>query len=177
MVLAAVCAFIWVLSGSVPERDRTAGEVTRFNVAGMQPGDHVLVEWQRKPLYIVYRKPEWEAALLSAAADRYRDHDSSSSTQPDTATNALRSSVRGWFVTLGLGTGSGCSLVYSEPAIVESDAATDSATVIVDAGGFVDGCDQSRYDLAGRVYKSQHARRNTVIPEWSLAGSEILVGG
>ena len=175
MVMAALCTFIWVLSGSFPERDRDAVEAVRFNIADMQIGDHLLVEWYRKPLFIVYRKPEWEAALLSADAELYRDPDSKRSSQPETATNALRSSVNGWFVTLGLGTGTGCSLVISEPANVES--ATADSDKIPDTGGFIDNCDKSRYDLAGRVYRKQQAQRNTVIPEWSLVGSDIVVGG
>ena len=95
----------------------------------------------------------------------------------------LRSPVRGWFVTLGLGTGMGCSLVISEPVDAEpgnsetGNAGSGSVGGTIDAGGFTDGCDQSRYDLAGRVYSGQQARRNTVVPVWSLVGSEILVGG
>ena len=167
MVMVSLCTFIWVLSGSLPRRDHNALEVTRFNVADMHPGDHLLVEWQRKPLIIVYRKPAWETLLLAASAELYHDPDSILSSQPEAATNALRSPVRGWFVTLGLGTGAGCSLIISEPENAESG----------DAGGFIDGCDQSRYDLAGRVYSRQQARRNTVVPVWSLVGDEILVGG
>jgi len=180
--MAALGTFIWVLSGSFPERDRSVSEVTHFNIADMQPGDHLLVEWQRKPLFIVYRKPAWEETLLSADTELYHDPDSSNSTQPDAATNALRSPVRGWFVTLGLGTGMGCSLVISKPASAESgNAGSAGVDGSVDAGGSADVggfvCDQSRYDLAGRVYSRQQARHNTVVPVWSLVGSEILVGG
>ena len=175
MVMVALCTFVWVLLGSLPERDRNTAEVTRYNVADMQPGDHRLVEWQRKPLFIVYRKAAWETALLSASDELYHDPDSIRSSQPEEATKTLRSPVRGWFVTLGLGTGSGCSLVISKPVDDESEA-SDSASEN-DAGGFTDGCDQSRYDLAGRVYDRQQARRNTVVPDWSFAGNEILVGG
>lgn len=172
MVMVALGAFLWVLFGSIPEKDRQVIETTRFNVADMRPGEHLLVEWQKKPLYIVYRKPEWEAALLSANDKLLHDPDSARSTQPTAATNALRSSVPGWFVTLGLGTGMGCTLLFSEPD--ETDLAVDG---VRDAGGFVDGCDRSRYDLAGRVYVDQQARRNTVVPNWSLVDGEILVGG
>ena len=153
----------------MPQRDRDVAEVTRFNVADMQPGDYLLVEWQRKPLFIVYRKPAWEASLLSGGDELYRDPDSSQSSQPEAATNALRSPVSGWFVTLGLGTGTGCSLVFSEPEDGELAVAggVEDTDGFIDAGGFVDGCDQSHYDLAGRVYREQQARRNTVVPEWS----------
>jgi len=167
--MAAVLAFGWVLFGSLPERGPDATEVVRFNVADMQPGEHKLVEWQNKPLFIVYRKAEWEASLAGAEDALYHDAASRESTQPQSAANPLRSPQSGWFVTLGLGTGMGCTLVFLQP-----DARKTGFEV---SGGFVDGCDQSYYDLAGRVYNNQQARRNTVIPKWSLVDGEVLVGG
>ncbi len=176
MSLLALCAFVWVLFGSVPERPQGEPEVTRFNVSDMQPGDYVLVEWQKKPLYIVYRKPDWESALRSADAGLYRDPDSNHSVQPARVVNALRSTVPGWFVTLGLGTGAGCTLTFTDPD-PDPDPDPDRQATTGDGmpGSFTDGCDQSRYDLAGRVYADQAARRNTVIPEWRLESGEILV--
>lgn len=169
MVMVAVIAFVWVLFGSLPERGQEAAELVRFEVTDMQPGDHRLVEWQKKPLLIVYRKPAWEEALMSADESLYHDPQSRQSLQMESAANPLRSAQRGWFVTLGLGTGMGCTLVLIEP---------DKRLVgIKAAGGFVDGCDQSHYDLAGRVYRGQQAKRNTVVPKWSLLDGEILVGG
>ena len=168
MIVMSVFAFGWVLFGSLPDRTNETTEVTRFDVADMRPGEYRLLEWRKKPLFIVKRKPEWEAALMAADAALYHDPDSSESSQPQLAVNPLRSVQNGWFVTLGLGTGMGCTLVFSEP---------DAAKSGVDAaGGFVDGCDQSNYDLAGRVYVRQHARHNTVVPRWSLVDGEILVG-
>jgi len=167
--MVSVFAFGWVLFGSLPDRGHETTEVVRFNVAEMQAGEYRLVEWQKKPLFIVKRKPEWEAALLSADVELYHDADSSKSSQPESASNPLRSARSGWFVTIGLGTGMGCALVFSAP---DADNGAFKA-----AGGFIDGCDQSHYDLAGRVYDNQHARRNTVVPVWSKVEGEILVGG
>ena len=169
MVMVAVLAFAWVLFGSFPERGQETAEVVRFNVADMQPGDYRLVEWQKKPLFIVRRKPEWETALISADTALYRDPDSSKSIQMESAVNPQRSVQSGWFVTLGLGTGMGCTLVFFEPNANESGARA--------TGGFVDSCDQSYYDLAGRVYIDQHARRNTVVPRWKYVDGQILLGG
>ncbi len=167
MLLLALGAFLWVLFGSVPKRGPVEAVVTRFNIADMQPGDFQLLEWQKKPLFIVYRKPDWESALQSASAELYRDPGSQKSTQPVGANTALRSAATGWFVTLGLGTGAGCTLAFKEPQASGNEVDTN--------GYFSDGCDQSRFDLAGRVYKDQAAPRNTVIPEWRLEGNEILV--
>lgn len=167
--MMAVFAFLWVLFGSLPKRGPDSLEVIRYDIDDMRPGDHRLVEWHKKPLYIVRRKPGWEAALISADVALYHDPQSLDSSQPMAASNPLRSPLRGWFVTLGLGTGMGCTLVFSLPNAVASGVRA--------AGGFIDGCDQSYYDLAGRVYADQQARRNTVVPRWELAGGEILVGG
>lgn len=169
MVWIAVLGFVWALFGSLPDRRGDTTEVVRFDVSDMLPGDYRLVEWQKKPLFIVYRKAKWEEQLQQVNAEEYRDAQSAQSSQPDNATNALRSPERHWFVTLGLGTGMGCTLVFSEP--------DERRVGIAGRGGFVDGCDQSRFDLAGRVYTEQQARRNTVIPNWSLVNGEILVGG
>lgn len=175
MIVAAVLAFVWVLFGSLPDRRPETTEIVRFDISDMQPGDHRLVEWQKKPLFIVHRKPEWEAALMNADAALYHDPHSRKSSQMETAANSLRSAQSGWFVTLGLGTGMGCILAFKEPDLL-GGGGTDSVEQ-VDAGGFYDGCDQSYYDLAGRVYAEQQARRNTVVPQWSLSDGEILVGG
>ncbi len=169
MVLASVVAFGWVLFGSLPESDVSVAEVVRYNVADMQPGEHRLVEWQKKPLFIVHRKTAWEEALSAAETSLYHDPDSRDSSQSDAATNPLRSAYEGWFVTLGLGTGMGCTLVFSAP--------DSRLSGFRSAGGYVDSCDQSYYDLAGKVYVGQQARRNTVIPPWSIKDNEISVGG
>lgn len=166
MVLVAIVAFVRVLFGSLPERDSVVElPVVRFSVADMQPGDFQLVEWNNKPLYIVYRKSAWESQLSNAAGERYHDPESERSEQPDDARNALRSPSAGWFVTLGLGTGAGCALTLEVP---------DNTSP---GGGFIDGCDKSRYDLAGRVYADQAAKRNTVVPQWRLEEGVILISG
>ena len=175
MILFAILAFLRVLFGSLPERDLVVElPVARYSVADMKPGDYQLVEWNSKPLFIVYRKSAWDSQLDEASGELYRDPLSERSEQPDDAKNALRSPYSGWFVTLGLGTGAGCALTFDKPANTTQDEKSGKS---VPAGGFTDGCDQSRYDLAGRVYLEQAAKRNTVVPQWRLEGQTILVSG
>ena len=169
MALLALGAVFWVLFASVPVPDSREAPKTRFNISDMQPGEARQVVWQSKPLWLVYRKPSWESALESFPPSWFEDPSSRRSVQPVSATNTVRSSVPGWFVTLGLGTGSGCALEFVLPS--DEDNKSDP----LNAGGFTDGCDQSRYDLAGRVFIDQQARRNTVIPAWELSAGMILV--
>ena len=169
MSLLALGAVFWVLFASVPEPDSREAQITSFNISDMQPGDARQVVWESKPLWIVYRKPSWESALASFSPSWFEDPSSRHSVQPAGAANSVRSSVPEWFVTLGLGTGSGCALEFVPPS--DDGDLSDQLNV----GGFTDGCDQSRYDLAGRVFIDQQARRNTVIPAWELSAGMILV--
>jgi len=169
MAFVVLIAFVRILLGSLPERDSEPElSVSHFDVSAMKPGDHKLIEWSNKPLFIVYRKEVWESALTAAKSELYRDPQSARSTQPDNAVGALRTPHVGWFVSLGLGTGAGCALTFEAPEVAPADER-------MPAGGFIDPCDNSRYDLAGRVYAKQAAKRNTVVPEWRLEGEQILV--
>ena len=178
MVLFAISAFLWVLVGpeSNSRSDPESLEVTRYDVSDMQPGDHRIVEWNSKPLLIVYRTPEWERALVSADANLYHDPLSRHSVQPVGAKNALRSAQAGWFVTLAIGTGIGCSLSFETSVITRLDD-NEQTSVQLTTGGLIDDCDRSRFDLAGRAYKDQNAKKNTVVPNWQHKENEIVVEG
>jgi len=107
----------------------------------------------------------------------YRDFGSEHSTQPDNTANSLRSPVDSFFVTLSLGTGAGCTLNFHAPAndiykAIDSNTASGSLEIY---GGFTDTCDNAEFDLAGRVYENQSAKRNTVIPLWRLIDGFIEV--
>jgi len=170
MIYAAVAAFAWVLFAPFvgPEDTHRLNDEVRFAVADMQPGDVELVNWAGKPLIIARRTDQWEMQLTTANSARLKDASSRDSAQPPAMSNPLRSIESGWFVAVGLGTGSGCAVQYKEPSSVVISGARWP-------GGFIDGCDQSRYDLAGRVLVGQAARKNLVVPEWRLDGAEIIL--
>lgn len=141
---------------------------TTFDVSDMNPGEVELVEWFSKPLIIARRDPSQEQALIVAKAATLRDPDSKNSSQPAGLENSLRSTTPGWFVSLGLGTGSGCVVEYLPDLNPETGNADSS-------GGFIDRCDGSRYDLAGRVLAKQSSRKNTRIPLWRFQSGKIIV--
>jgi len=60
MVGFAIAVVVWMMLGSLPQRQQEARtvSVSRYDVSDMVPGEHRLVEWQKKPVSIVYRKPE-----------------------------------------------------------------------------------------------------------------------
>jgi len=170
MVLFAVFAIIWMFFGSTSEESQsTAKQQTLFNISKMQPGDHQLVEWQGKPVFIVYRKKEWERLLASADVTLLKDPYSERSIQPQRLKNTLRSADAGWFVSLGLGTGAGCTLDIFTPDSHNAPPADVPGVV------FIDVCDKSRFDLAGRVFEKQAAKRNLVVPDWHLLDGQIAL--
>lgn len=139
-----------------------------FDVSHMNAGDVDIIEWFSKPLIIAHRTQKAENQLQAAGENEVYDPDSEESSQPEFAGNALRSSTPGWFVSLGLGSGSGCALQYQPPS-------TDRANAREWPGGFIDNCDGSHYDLAGRVLVDQAARKNTTIPVWRLESGKLFV--
>lgn len=172
MLCVAVGAVLWVFVQATGERQtvRKAAPSVVFDVIDMQPG-HVKTElWANKPLLIVYRAPEWQSTLSGLSPALLKDPLSLSSVQPAEATNEYRSPEADWFVAVGLGTALGCPLRFAEPS-------ADRYLGIAWPGGFIDTCDSTRYDLAGRVFRQQSAKKNIVVPKWHLVDGKIFVGG
>ncbi len=164
LLIGAWVIFTPLLKSTAPVNSKAIE--TTFDVNDMRPGEVDLVEWFGKPLIIAYRDASQEQALLAAVPATLEDPDSENSSQPAAFENELRSITAGWFVSLGLGTGSGCALKY-DPALIPSETGF--------SGGFVDRCDASRYDLAGRVLVKQSSRKNTNIPVWRFESGKIIV--
>ncbi|OED39791.1 hypothetical protein AB833_14370 [Chromatiales bacterium (ex Bugula neritina AB1)] len=174
MLWLAIIVSGWILFSPFARENgsRPLTEQVNFPVADLQAGEVQIVEWLNRPLVIAHRTDEQEALIEAADAVLYRDAYSRTSVQPDFAENALRSGTSNWFVSLGLGTGMGCALVYKPPSEPPSNELFVGNKW---NGGFVDGCDNTYYDLAGRVYVDQSARLNLPIPNWALIEGQIIL--
>ena len=74
------------------------------------------------------------------------------------------------FVAVGICTHLGCSPTY-RPEIAPGDLGADWV------GGFFCPCHQSKFDLAGRVFKGVPAPTNLVIPPYKfLSDSRVVIG-
>lgn len=166
LMIGAWIIFSPLLVNSRPVNGKVVETV--FDISEIESGDVQIVEWFSKPLIIAHRTQATEAQLREAGNDLLQDPLSSGSTQPEFATNPLRSATAGWFVSLGIGTSSGCALRYSPPTGVLKN-------VVRRAGIFTDPCDSSRYDMAGRAFIDQAARKNTTIPVWRFERDKIIV--
>ena len=90
--------------------------------------------------------------------------------QPPYAKNEYRSIKPEIFVAVGICTHLGCSPTF-RPEVAPGDLGSDWL------GGFFCPCHQSKFDLAGRVYKSVPAPTNLFIPPYKfLADTRIVIG-
>jgi len=147
-----------------------AGAPVEVDVAKLEPGQMVTVEWRGKPVWIVRRS---EAALdtLPELDDRLRDPASDvADQQPEYAQNTYRSINPEYMVMVGICTHLGCAPTY-RPEIAPADLGEDWK------GGFFCPCHGSKFDLAGRVYKGVPAPTNLEVPpHLYLSDNRILIG-
>lgn len=146
---------------------RAAGAPVKADIARLEPGQMVVVEWRGKPVYIVRRTPEALAAIASLD-NVVADPKSQDSDQPDYASGEFRAIKDEYLVVLGLCTHLGCAPKY-RPEVGAVDAEW--------LGGFFCPCHGSKFDLSGRVYKGVPAPTNLEVPPHRYESDTVLVIG
>jgi ubiquinol-cytochrome c reductase iron-sulfur subunit len=151
------------------ERARAAGAPVDADISKLEPGQRITVEWRSKPVWILNRTKEM-LANLPKLDPRLADPNSEVVQQPPYAKNAGRSIKPEIFVVVGICTHLGCVPTF-RPEIAPGDLGADWL------GGFFCPCHQSKFDLAGRVYKGVPAPTNLVIPPYKfLSDTRIVIG-
>ena len=166
-VVAAATPF--VLSMFPSERAKAAGAPVEVDISKLEPGQKIDVEWRGKVCWIVQRTPEM-LATLPKLTDRLADPTSRQDQQPAYARNEQRSIKPQIWIAVGICTHLGCSPTYRKD-VAPADLGPDWL------GGFFCPCHQSKFDLAGRVYRSMPAPTNLVIPPHKyLSETRVLIG-
>ncbi len=125
---------------------------------GDQPeGKLQTVEWRGLPVWVLRRSTTMVNALATRQ-DALTDADSLQSIQPLACRNQHRSVRPEIFVAVGLCTHQGC-------------------TPVLIADSFLCPCHASKYDLAGRVFKSGPALANLTIPAYRFESENRLLLG
>lgn len=132
------------------------GTPLAVDIGGLTAGRLLTVEWQGRPVWVLRRSPD-ELAALAAGDGNLADPDSQASLQPPYARNTQRSLRPELFVAIGLCTHQGCV-----PARQGRQ--------------FLCPCHASRYDLAGRVFRSGPAPANLTVPAYRFAGDRLVIG-
>ena len=166
--VAAVVPFVASMTPSA--RAKAAGAPVEVDIATLQPGEMMTVEWRGKPVWIINRSKD-QLASLQKTDDLVSDPKSMRPNQPAYATNETRSIKPEILVAVGICTHLGCSPSEKFKMGAESGIAPDWA------GGFICPCHGSTFDMAGRVYKSKPAPDNLEIPPHKyLADTRIIIG-
>ena len=151
-------------------RARAAGAPVEVDIAHIEPGMMVTVEWRGKPVWIVHRTPEMLATLPKVDAE-LADPKSSAPMQPDYARNETRSIKPDYLVLVGICTHLGCSPSQKLAPGAESGLGNDWP------GGFFCPCHGSKFDLAGRVFKGVPAPNNLEVPPYAFVSDTRLIVG
>jgi len=169
VVGAAVVATPFVKYWNPSARAKSAGAPVEVDVSKLEYGAQLVVPWRGKPVWIVRRSDAVLATLKNEAMnDVLRDPHSDVLQQPDYAKNVYRSRNAEYLVLIGKCTHLGCAPKYRpEKGSVGANW----------SGGFYCPCHGSKFDLAGRVYKSVPAPTNLKVPPYVFIDDTRLIIG
>ena len=159
----------FVMSLFPSERAKAAGAPVDVDIGKLEPGQKIDVEWRGKVCWLIRRTPEMLASLPKLDA-RVADPKSDQSQQPKNCKNEYRSIKPELWVAVGICTHLGCSPTYRKE-IAPADLGPDWL------GGFFCPCHQSKFDLAGRVYKGVPAPLNLVVPPYKFVSDTLVLIG
>lgn len=168
-IAGAAIATPFLLSMMPSERAKAAGAPVEVDISKLEPGMLLMVEWRGKVVWILNRTLEMLATLEKIEGE-LADPNSDKQQQPDYAKNRTRSIKPEILVAEGVCTHLGCSPVFRKD-VAPADLGPDWL------GGFFCPCHGSKFDLAGRVYKSVPAPTNMVVPPHVyLSDTRLLIG-
>lgn len=148
-------------------RALAAGAPVEYDIAKIEPGQLVTIEYRGAPHWVIRRTPEMIAQLAKNDA-LLADPASEASAQPASAKNPHRSANPEYFVVKGVCTHLGCSPTLRKE-IGPADLGADWP------GGFFCPCHQSKFDLAGRVFKGMPAPKNLEITPYKVVGTTLTI--
>jgi ubiquinol-cytochrome c reductase iron-sulfur subunit len=169
---AAAVAVPFVSTFQPSERAKAAGAAVEVNIAAIQPGEKVVVEWRGKPVWIMRRTPE-QLASLEKTDPQLADPNSDRKAYPtpEYAKNRHRSIKPEVFVGVGICSHLGCSPVDKLQAGAQPSLPDDWQ------GGFLCPCHGSTFDLAGRVFKNKPAPDNLEVPPHHYVSDTVVLIG
>lgn len=167
-VVAAAVPFVASMQPSA--RARAAGAPVEVDISKIEPGGIAKVEWRGRAIAVVRRTEAMQERTAALGDAILRDPESLEPQQPEYATNELRSLKPDIFVVVSNCTHLGCSPTF-RPEVAPSDLGKDWH------GGFFCPCHGSKFDLAGRVYKSVPAPLNLLVPPHRYLNENTLLIG
>ncbi|PNS09445.1 ubiquinol-cytochrome c reductase iron-sulfur subunit [Solilutibacter silvestris] len=168
---AGFAAVPFIKSWNPSARAKVAGGPVTVNVANLVAGQILGgdVAWRGQPVYVIKRTPKMLEMLPQMDALVADPKSQNIDQQPKYAQNEHRSLKPDVLVLIGVCTHLGCAPeLHSEvkPEPFDPDW----------KGGFFCPCHKSKYDMAGRVLKSQPAPANLPVPPYHFEGDSLVIG-
>ena len=164
---AAVAAIPFISSLKPSARAQALGAPVEVAIGSLQPGEMLRVLWRGR-LVFVLRRSKAMLARLTENQDKLRDPDSAEvDQQPKYAVNGTRSVRPEYLVVEGSCTHLGCA------PLEDFDVRPAEGW----GGGFFCPCHGSKFDLAGRVYKSVPAPTNLRVPPHRFVRDDLILIG
>lgn len=159
----------FVASWNPSAKAEAAGAPVTVNISKIEPGQQVTISWRGMPVWLIRRTEEMQSNV-EKLNDKVSDPQSEVPQQPAYIDGVLRSLKPEMAVLVGLCTHLGCVPTY-RPELAPADLGDEWL------GGLFCPCHGSRYDLAGRVYKSQPAPLNLQVPPYRYDDDATLTIG
>ena len=169
---AATMAVPFVMSMTPSARAQAAGAPVDVDISKIIPGQQLVVEWRKKPVWVLRRTEEIIADLASLNDTLVDPNSENTAQQPEYCKNGSRAIRDEILVLVGVCTHLGCSPTHIPKVEAASKGMGDDWK-----GGFFCPCHGSKFDLAGRVYKGVPAPTNLVVPPHHFQGDNLLVVG
>ncbi|HVZ07152.1 ubiquinol-cytochrome c reductase iron-sulfur subunit [Rhodopila sp.] len=145
-----------------------AGAPIDIDLSKIGEGQQIVVLWRGAPMLVVHRTPQALKTLQAPAMiQQLADPNSVVHQQPAFAENWHRSAKPEFLVLVGICTHLGCLPNYMPTPDPVSPAPNWM-------GGYFCPCHGSKYDLAGRVYKSVPAPYNLPVPPYRFVDDKTL---
>jgi ubiquinol-cytochrome c reductase iron-sulfur subunit len=173
----AFAAIPFLASWKPSARAKALGAPVEVDASKLEAGQMLKVVWRGQAVFVVRRIKDVVDALAGHDA-RLADPKSDDSVQPDyiKASGDARARNPEYWVGLAVCTHLGCSplgafLPNDSFQVAGADLGADWP------GGFYCPCHGSKYDLSGRVFKSQPAPKNLTVPPYAIgANTRIVIG-
>lgn len=160
----------FIKSWSPSARARFAGAPVTVDISALPDGAQMVLNWRGQPIYIARRTKAMLDVMKTLDGTLADPKSSNIDQQPAYAQNATRSIKPEISVLVGVCTHLGCAPEFLPEVKPEPFDPNWK-------GGYFCPCHKSRYDLAGRVLKSQPAPANLPVPPYHFENDNTVVIG
>ena len=164
-------AVVWPFLASLrpSAKAQALGAPVAADISKLEEGQQVTFVWRGQNIWVLKRSKDMIGSL-GQLTDVLSDPNSDQDQQPKYCKNQTRSIKPELLVMQGKCTHLGCSpMLKTEHPAPEIDANW--------LGGYFCPCHGSKYDLAGRVYKSMPAPLNMPVPPHRYASDTLIIIG